>query len=87
MLKHPNSRTHLCRQKLSREFGRRLIHDKRASPWGATQLDLSTSELQPAALALYRNAGNELVREEVAETASNKTLGGGLKRFHFVKML
>lgn len=54
---------------------------------GAAQLDLSTSELQPAALGLYRNAGYEMVREEVADTASNKTLGGGLRRFHFTKVL
>ena len=35
------------------------------------KLELSTSELQSAALALYRNAGYRLVREEFAETASN----------------
>ena len=49
------------------------------------QLDLSTSELQGEALLLYRNAGFQLVREEVAETASNKTLGGGIRRYHFTK--
>lgn len=49
------------------------------------QLDLSTSELQAEALSLYRNAGYQLVREEVAETASNKTLGGGIRRYHFTK--
>lgn len=37
---------------------------------GASQLDLSTSELQPAALGLYRGAGYALVREEIAEAAS-----------------
>jgi GNAT superfamily N-acetyltransferase len=50
-------------------------------------MDLSTSELQAAALALYRNSGYVLVREELAETASNKTLGGGIRRYHFTKTL
>lgn len=50
-------------------------------------MDLSTSELQPAALALYRNAGYVLMREEVAAEASNKTLGGGIRRYHFTKAL
>jgi putative acetyltransferase len=48
---------------------------------------LSTSELQPAALELYRRAGYRLVQEVVAEQASNKTLGGGIRRFHFEKDL
>jgi GNAT superfamily N-acetyltransferase len=54
---------------------------------GASKLELSTSELQPAALELYRRAGYRLVREVVAEQASNKTLGGGVRRFHFEKCL
>ena len=52
---------------------------------GRASLDLSTSELQGDALALYRNAGYQLVREEVAEAASNKTLGGGIRRYYFTK--
>jgi len=48
---------------------------------------LSTSELQHAALALYRQAGYFLLREEVAETASNKTVGGGIRRYYFAKTL
>ncbi len=51
------------------------------------RMDLSTSELQREALALYRNAGYELVREEVAAAASNKTLGAGIRRYHFTKVL
>lgn len=49
------------------------------------KLVLSTSELQPAALELYQRAGYRLVQEVVAEQASNKTLGGGIRRFHFEK--
>jgi GNAT superfamily N-acetyltransferase len=52
---------------------------------GADRLVLSTSELQAEALALYRSAGYQLLREEIATEASNKALGGGLRRFHFEK--
>jgi GNAT superfamily N-acetyltransferase len=51
------------------------------------KLELSTSELQPAALELYRRTGYRQVREVVAEQASNKTLGGGIRRYHFEKDL
>ena len=51
------------------------------------RLDLSTSELQGAALSLYQNAGYELEREETAVTESNKTVGAGLRRFYFTKAL
>lgn len=51
------------------------------------RLDLSTSQLQGAALSLYRNSGYRLVREEIAIAASNKTLGGGIQRFHFTRQL
>ena len=51
------------------------------------RLDLSTSELQGAALSLYQNAGYELVRQETAVAESNKTVGAGLRRFYFTKAL
>ena len=51
------------------------------------RMDLSTSELQGDALSLYRSSGYQLVREEFANAASNKTLGGGIRRFHFAKRL
>jgi GNAT superfamily N-acetyltransferase len=51
------------------------------------RLNLSTSELQTEALAFYQSAGYELVREEVAVIGSNKSLGGGLRRYHFTKAL
>ena len=54
---------------------------------GCERIVLSTSELQAAALALYRAAGYRLVHEEVAEAESNKTVGAGLRRFHFAKEL
>ena len=54
---------------------------------GRPALELSTSELQKDALSFYRSAGYQLVREEVATSASNKTLGGGIRRYHFIKRL
>jgi len=51
------------------------------------RMDLSTSEFQREALALYQNAGYERVHEEVAAVASNKALGGGIRRYHFTKAL
>jgi GNAT superfamily N-acetyltransferase len=51
------------------------------------RIELSTSELQAEALSLYKSAGYKLVREEVAATASNKTLGGGIRRSYFTKSL
>ena len=47
-------------------------------------LELSTSELQDEALSLYRSAGYQMVLE-VAQAASNKTLGGGIRRYYFTK--
>jgi GNAT superfamily N-acetyltransferase len=53
---------------------------------GTSRLELSTAELQSAALALYRNSGYRLVREDVAGETSNKTVGG-IRRYHFEKSL
>jgi GNAT superfamily N-acetyltransferase len=54
---------------------------------GIRRIELSTSELQPAAVALYRNSGYALVRELVAEEMSNKAVGGGIRRYYFEKQL
>jgi putative acetyltransferase len=54
---------------------------------GLYRLVLSTSELQPAAVSLYRRAGYRLIKEESAGEATHKTVGGGLRRFHFEKTL
>jgi len=54
---------------------------------GAREMVLSTSELQKEALALYRTAGYRETHEEIADAASNKTIGGGIRRFHFSKAL
>ena len=51
------------------------------------RLVLSTSELQAAAIALYEKAGYRRVREEVASAVSSRTVGAGVRRFHFEKTL
>lgn len=54
---------------------------------GYRRVLLSTSEQQEAALALYRLQGYELIREEIAEEQTNRTVGGGIRRYYFVKDL
>jgi len=51
------------------------------------RLELSTSELQPAAIKLYKDAGYQLLQEDIVEQASNKTVGGGIRRYYFEKHL
>jgi putative acetyltransferase len=51
------------------------------------RLELSTAEIQTAALALYRTEGYKLVREETADMMSNKAVGAGLRRYYFQKVL
>ena len=48
---------------------------------------LSTSELQSAAICLYRNSGYRLVQEAIVAEPSNKTVGGGIRRLYFAKDL
>ena len=73
------------RQGLARQM---LVHaEQYCRKAGFEELILSTSEVQQAALAFYRAAGYRQTHEERAETRSNKTVGGGIRRFHFVKLL
>jgi GNAT superfamily N-acetyltransferase len=55
--------------------------------FGARRLELSTSELQPAAVELYRRAGYRLMHEAVAVEPSNKTVGSGVRRYYLQKEL
>jgi GNAT superfamily N-acetyltransferase len=54
---------------------------------GVRRIELSTSELQTAAIALYKRAGYRLLRRVVASKASHKTIGGGVQRYYFEKWL
>jgi putative acetyltransferase len=51
------------------------------------RLELSTAEIQDAAIALYKNAGYRLVGEETVEALSNKTVGSGIRRYYLEKIL
>jgi len=68
--------------KMLLQYAENLVRER-----GARQIILSTSELQQAALSLYRNADYHAMKEELAQDASNKTIGGGIRRYHFVKDL
>jgi len=72
-----------------RGIARRLLAraESIALEMGYRRIDLSTSELQAAALALYRHAGYEEIGETVAEEQSHKTIGGGIHRYQFAKRL
>jgi len=61
--------------------------ETRARELGFSTMILSTAEIQRAALKFYRKNGYRLVKTEVAEAMSVRTVGGGLKRFHFEKPL
>jgi putative acetyltransferase len=61
--------------------------ETRARELGFAKLILSTAEVQKAAIAFYHNSGYNLVRTERADTMSIKTVGGGLTRYHFEKVL
>jgi putative acetyltransferase len=64
-----------------------LFAEAEGRRFNVRRLELSTSELQPAALEPYKHAGYRLRREAVAEQASNKTLGGGIRRYYFERIL
>lgn len=65
-----------------------LQHAERtAVAMGYLEMLLSTSELQTAAIALYRKDGYQLTREEVATERTSKQAGAGLTRYYFRKVL
>jgi GNAT superfamily N-acetyltransferase len=51
------------------------------------RLELSTAEIQHAAIALYKNAGYRLVGEKTVKALSNKTVGSGIRRYYLEKTL
>jgi len=61
--------------------------EARAREFDFATIVLSTAEVQNAAIAFYRKSGYRLIRTELADTMSTKTVGGGLTRFHFEKEL
>ena len=65
----------IARQML--DFAEQICRDA-----GCQRLTLSTSELQPEALAFYRGRGYRLIREEISTAETNKAVAG-LRRFYF----
>jgi GNAT superfamily N-acetyltransferase len=82
-------RMYLDRAYRSRGIAQHMLQcaEARARDLGFEKLILSTAEIQEAAIAFYRKSGYQLVRTELADTMSTKTVGGGIKRFHFEKAL
>jgi putative acetyltransferase len=70
-------------------IGRRMLQyaEDECRRRGIDRLDLSTAEIQTEAPALYRSAGYGLVREEISEVGSSKTVGSGIRRSYFEKAL
>jgi len=82
-------RMYLDRRHRGRGIAGRMLQcaETRARELGFAKLILSTAELQKAAIAFYRKSSYRLVRTERADTMSTKTVGGGITRFHFEKVL
>jgi GNAT superfamily N-acetyltransferase len=82
-------RMYLDRPHRGTGLAQRMLHgaESHARELGFSRMILSTAEIQRAAIKFYRKNGYRLVKTEVAETMSVRTVGGGLKRFHFEKSL
>jgi putative acetyltransferase len=92
--RHDDDAAELRRMAVAREHRRKGIARKLlaaaeafCSRQGYRRIVLSTSELQQAAARLYQSSGYLMVREEPAAPASHKSVGAGLTRFHYEKML
>lgn len=82
-------RMYLDQSHRSRGIAQRMLQcaEARAREFGFSKMILSTAEVQKAAIAFYGKNGYQLVSTEVAGTMSTKTVGAGLTRFHFEKLL
>jgi GNAT superfamily N-acetyltransferase len=82
-------RMYLDRAHRGRGLAQRMLlcAETRARDLRFSKVILSAAEIQGAALAFYRKCGYTLVRTEHVDGMSTKTVGGGIKRFHFEKTL
>jgi GNAT superfamily N-acetyltransferase len=82
-------RMYLDRPHRGRGIAQRMLlcAESRARELGFSMLVLSTAEIQKAATKFYGKCGYRLAKIEVADRMSTKTVGGGLRRFHFEKRL
>jgi len=70
-------------------LGRALLRhaEQCAKQLGYDALVLSTAEIQTAAIELYKAEGFTQTSVEVADAQNLRTIGGGVRRFHFEKKL
>lgn len=54
---------------------------------GYREIVLSTSQLQPQAIALYESSDYRLTHSEIVSEQSHKTVGSGLTRFFYSKLI
>jgi GNAT superfamily N-acetyltransferase len=82
-------RMYLDRAHRGRGIAQQMLQcaESRARDRGFSKMILSTAEVQEAALAFYGKCGYRIVRTEQAAAMTTKTVGGGIKRFHFEKTL
>lgn len=67
----------------------KMLHkaETSAAKAGFGTLILSTADIQTAAVSFYKKNGFQLIATQVEDQASNKSIGGGIVRHHFEKML
>jgi GNAT superfamily N-acetyltransferase len=82
-------RMYLQKDYRGRGIAQRMLEyaESQARELGFSKIILSTGEMQKAAISFYGKTGYLLVNTEVADTMSNKTVGAGITRFHFEKLL
>jgi GNAT superfamily N-acetyltransferase len=59
----------------------------RARELGFSKMILSAAEVQDAAISFYTRSGFQFVKSEIATVMTTASVGGGLARFHFEKLL
>ena len=82
-------RMYLQKDHRGRGIAQRMLQyaEAEARELGFSKMILSTGEMQTAAISFYGKTGYQLVNTEVADTMSSKTVGAGITRFHFEKLL
>lgn len=70
-------------------IAQRMLHcaQSRARELGFSKMILSTAEIQKAAMSFYSKSGFQIVKSEIATEMTIASVGGGLARFHFEKLL
>ena len=82
-------RMYLDRRERGLDLAQRMLQcaESRARELGFSRMILCTAEVQKAAIAFYKKSGFKIVRTDIATEMTAATVGGGLTRFHFEKLL